>query len=145
YTIGSAPEIYTPSLHDALPIYEVLNMENNVSIGLLGLGVVGSGVIKLVQDYQGDLKHQLGCGVNVKSVLVRDVEKARKVDINGTALTTDPDDVINDPDIKVIVEVMGGVDIARKFILEAFKAKKHVITANKDLIALHGPELEAAA
>src|SRR5690625_679629 len=120
-------------------------MENNVSIGLLGLGVVGSGVIKLVQDYQGDLKHQLGCGVNVKSVLVRDVEKARKVDINGTALTTDPDDVINDPDIKVIVEVMGGVDIARKFILEAFEAKKHVITANKDLIALHGPELEAAA
>src|SRR5690625_5038643 len=116
-------------------------MENNVSIGLLGLGVVGSGVIKLVQDYQDDLKHQLGCGVNVKSVLVRDVEKARKVDINGTELTTNPDDVIKDPDIKVIVEVIGGVDIARKFILEAFEAKKHMTTANIELIALDSAEL----
>lgn len=120
-------------------------MENNVSIGLLGLGVVGSGVIKLIKDYQDDLQHQLGCGVNVKSVLVRDLEKARQVDINGTSLTTNPDDVINDPEIKVIVEVMGGVEGARDFILQALEAKKHVITANKDLIALHGPELETAA
>lgn len=120
-------------------------MDKNVSIGLLGLGVVGSGVIKLVKDYQDDLKHQLGCGVNVKTALVRDIEKARKVDINGTVLTTNPDDVIKNPDIQVIVEVMGGVEGARKFILQALENKKHVITANKDLIALHGPELEAAA
>ncbi len=117
----------------------------NVSIGLLGLGVVGSGVIKLINDYQEDLRHQLGCGIEVKSVLVRDIEKARTVDINGDILTTNPDDVLNNPDIEVIVEVMGGVEQAREYLLAAFQAKKHVITANKDLIALHGPELEQAA
>ena len=120
-------------------------MENNVSIGLLGLGVVGSGVIKLIEDYQEDLVHQLGCGVNVKSVLVRDLEKARTVDIDESILTTDPNDVLGNPDIDVIVEVMGGVEEARKYILKAFASKQHIITANKDLIALHGPELEAAA
>lgn len=120
-------------------------MEKNVSIGLLGLGVVGSGVIQLINDYQEDLVHQLGCGVNVKSVLVRDIEKARKIDIDETILTTDPNDVLNNPEIDVIVEVMGGVEKARQYILKAFAAKKHIITANKDLIALHGPELEAAA
>ena len=120
-------------------------MKNSVSIGLLGLGVVGSGVIKLIEDYQDDLVHQLGCGVNVKSVLVRDLEKARQVDIDETILTTNPDDVLKNPEIDVIVEVIGGVEKARQYILEAFAAKKHIITANKDLIALHGPELEAAA
>lgn len=120
-------------------------MEKSVSIGLLGLGVVGSGVIKLIEDYQEDLVHQLGCAVNVKSVLVRDIEKARKIDIDETILTTDPSDVLNNPEIDVIVEVMGGVEEARGYLLEAFAAKKHIITANKDLIALHGPELEAAA
>jgi homoserine dehydrogenase len=120
-------------------------VEKSVSIGLLGLGVVGSGVIKLIEDYQEDLVHQLGCGVNVKSVLVRDIEKARKVNIDETILTTDPNDVLNNPEIDVIIEVMGGVEEARGYLLDAFAAKKHIITANKDLIALHGPELEAAA
>jgi len=120
-------------------------VEKSVSIGLLGLGVVGSGVIKLIEDYQEDLAHQLGCGVNVKKVLVRDIEKARKVNIDEAILTTDPSDVLNNSDIDVIIEVMGGVEEARGYLLEAFAAKKHIITANKDLIALHGPELEAAA
>lgn len=120
-------------------------MGNCVSVGLLGLGEVGSGVIKLIDDYQEDLEHQLGCAVSVKRVLVRDLEKARKINIDETILTTNPEDVINNPEIDVIVEVMGGVEKARDYMLEAFKAKKHIITANKDLIALHGPELEAAA
>lgn len=120
-------------------------MEKSVSIGLLGLGVVGSGVIKLIEDYQEDLAHQLGCGVEVKKVLVRNIEKARQVDIDETILTTNSSDVLNNPDIDVIIEVMGGVEEARGYLLEAFAAKKHIITANKDLIALHGPELEAAA
>ena len=120
-------------------------MEKSVSIGLLGLGVVGSGVIKLIEDYQEDLAHQLGCGVEVKKVLVRNIEKARQVDIDETILTTNSSDVLNNPDIDVIIEVMGGVEEAREYLLKAFAAKKHIITANKDLIALHGPELEAAA
>ncbi|MGY0693448.1 homoserine dehydrogenase [Virgibacillus sp. FSP13] len=120
-------------------------MRNNVSIGLLGLGVVGSGVIKLIEDHQDELVHQLGCGVNVKSVLVRNLEKTRDVQIDQRYLTTDPNDVLHNPEIDVVVEVMGGIEEARRHILEAFATKKHVVTANKDLIALHGPELQDAA
>lgn len=120
-------------------------MEKDVSIGLLGLGVVGSGVIQIVEDHQEELVHQLGCGVKVDKVLVRDIEKARKIEVNEDLLTTNPDDVLANSDIDVVIEVMGGVDTAREYILTALKAKKHVITANKDLIALHGPELEKAA
>src|SRR5699024_1094681 len=65
--------------------------------------------------------------------------------INENALTTNPDDVINNDKIDVIVEVIGGIDLAREYMLKAFAAKKHIITANKDLIALHGPELEKSA
>lgn len=120
-------------------------MEKDISIGLLGLGVVGSGVIKIVKDHQEDLVHQLGRGVKVDKVLVRDIEKARQIEYDHDILTTDCADVLNNPDIDVVIEVMGGVDIARDYIMQALKAKKHVVTANKDLIALHGPELEKTA
>lgn len=120
-------------------------MEKDISIGLLGLGVVGSGVIKIVKDHQEDLVHQLGRGVKVDKVLVRNLEKARQFDYDHDILTTDSADVLNNPDIDVVIEVMGGVEIARDYIMQALNAKKHVVTANKDLIALHGPELEAAA
>ncbi|MBO1004680.1 homoserine dehydrogenase [Pseudogracilibacillus auburnensis] len=120
-------------------------MEKDVSIGLLGLGVVGSGVIKIVEDHQEELQHQLGRGVKVEKVLVRDIEKARQIEIDHRLLTTNCEDVLANPDIDVVVEVMGGVENARKYILEALQAKKHVVTANKDLIALHGPELEETA
>ncbi|MFC4024838.1 homoserine dehydrogenase [Oceanobacillus longus] len=120
-------------------------MENKVSVGLLGLGVVGSGVIKLIENHQEKLAHQLGCSVQVKSVLVRDLEKNRDVNTNEIVLTTNPDDVLNDPEIDIVVEVMGGIDEAKQHILKAFSAKKHVVSANKDLVALHGPELQDAA
>lgn len=115
-----------------------------VSIGLLGLGVVGSGVVKLIEDRQEELVNQLGFGVNVKRILVRDIEKERDVQTQ-TDLTTEPNDVLHDPEIDVVVEVMGGIEEARQHILEAFATKKNVVTANKDLIALHGPELQEAA
>lgn len=120
-------------------------MGKSISVGLLGLGTVGSGVIQLIENHQEELEHQLGCGVNVKSVLVRNLQKARDVEIDHTYLTTNPDDVLNNPEIDVVIEVMGGIDKTREYILKAFKAKKHVVTANKDLIALHGPELQEAA
>ncbi|MEJ8777647.1 homoserine dehydrogenase [Pseudogracilibacillus sp. ICA-222130] len=120
-------------------------MKKEISIGLLGLGVVGSGVIQIVEDHQEDLQHQLGCGVKVEKVLVRDIEKARKIAVDESLLTTNSADVLDNPNIDVIIEVMGGVDTAREYILTALKAKKHVVTANKDLIALHGPELEETA
>ncbi len=120
-------------------------MEKEISIGLLGLGVVGSGVIQIINDHQKELQHQLGHSIKVAKVLVRDIEKSREIEIAEDALTTNPDDVINNDNIDVIVEVMGGIDEAREHMLKAFAAKKHIVTANKDLIALHGPELEQAA
>ena len=120
-------------------------MEKEISIGLLGLGVVGSGVIQIINDHQEELQHQLGRSIKVAKVLVRDIDKARDIQIDEDVLTMNPDEVINNNDIDVIVEVMGGIDEAREHMLNAFKAKKHIVTANKDLIALHGPELEKAA
>lgn len=120
-------------------------MGNKVSIGLLGLGVVGTGVIKIIKNHQEKLVHQLGTDVQVKSALVRSLDKQRDVGLEGTLLTTNPDDVLNDPEIDIIVEVMGGIDQTREYILKAFSTKKHVVSANKDLVALHGPELQEAA
>ncbi len=120
-------------------------MENKISIGLLGLGVVGSGVINIIQNHQEKLVHQTGTVVEVKRVLVRSLEKRRDANIASSALTLDPEDILNDPEIDIVIEVMGGIEEAKKYILKAFAAKKHVISANKDLIALHGPELHTAA
>jgi len=120
-------------------------LEKEISVGLLGLGVVGSGVIQIIKEHQEELIHQLGRGVKVEKVLVRDIEKARQIEVDHDLLTTDCEEVLANPNIDVVVEVMGGVEDARNYILEALQAKKHVVTANKDLIALHGPELEQTA
>src|SRR5699024_1662258 len=110
-------------------------MRENISIGLLGLGVVGSGVIELIHDHPEELVHQIGCDVSVDRVLVRNIEKARNDDVNPEFLTTNVEDVLNDPTIDVIGEVMDGIEQTRKLLLQAFEQGKHVITANKDLIA----------
>ncbi|MBS4179319.1 homoserine dehydrogenase [Lederbergia citrea] len=120
-------------------------MKNYVSIGLLGLGTVGSGVVQLINNHQEELVHQVGCEVRVKSVLVRDAEKERDIQIGHTFLTTNSDEVLQDPEIDIVIEVMGGVEEAREHIIQALEAKKHVVTANKDLIALYGPELQKKA
>lgn len=120
-------------------------MKKNISVGLLGLGTVGSGVFQLIEKNQEELVHKLGRGVSIKSVLVRDLEKERDVQVNHSYLTTNPEDVLLHPEIDVIVEVMGGIEETREHILTALKAKKHIVTANKDLMALHGPELQHAA
>lgn len=120
-------------------------MKNYVSIGLLGLGTVGSGVVQLIKNHQEELVHQVGCEVRVKSILVRDVEKERDIQIGETYLTTDPNEVLHDSEIDIVIEVIGGVEEAREHIIQALEAKKHVVTANKDLIALYGPELQKKA
>ena len=116
-----------------------------VKLGLLGLGTVGSGVVQLVHDYQEKLMHQVGAEVKIKSVLVQNIEKRRSVPLEDTLITTNPDDILEDPEIDIVVEVMGGIDLARDYILRALEAKKHVVTANKDLMALYGPELQRKA
>ncbi|MFS1517413.1 homoserine dehydrogenase [Bacillus sp. SCS-151] len=120
-------------------------MVQSISVGLLGLGTVGSGVVKIIENHQDRLMHQVGCPVKIKKIVVKDVNKDRDVKIDASVLTTNVDDVINDPDIDVIIEVMGGVDETRSHILDALRNKKNIVTANKDLMALYGSELLTVA
>lgn len=112
-----------------------------ISIGLLGLGTVGSGVVQIIENHQEKLMHQIGRPIQIKKVLVKDINKERAVTIDKELLTTNIEDVINSPEIDVVIEVMGGVEETRKALIQALKNKKHVVTANKDLMALHGSEL----
>ena len=112
-----------------------------ISVGLLGLGTVGSGVIQIIENHQDELRHQAGTSVSVDKVLVRSLNKKRNVDIDETKLTENAQEIVANPDIDVVIEVMGGVEEAKGYILTALQNKKHVVTANKDLIALHGAEL----
>ncbi|GGD00264.1 homoserine dehydrogenase [Thalassobacillus devorans] len=120
-------------------------MTQTISIGLLGLGTVGSGVVHIIDQHQDKLKHQVGCNVEVKHILVNNPDKKRDVVLNGARLTTSPDDVLNDPELDVIIEVMGGVETTKDYIVQALQNKKHVVTANKDLMAVYGSELLATA
>lgn len=118
---------------------------NVISIGLLGLGTVGSGVIKIIENHQDKLMHQVGCPVKVAKILVKDTNKERSIDVDPSTLTDDVNEIINDPEIDVVIEVMGGVEKTKDYLLQALKNKKHVVTANKDLMALHGTELLTVA
>nr|WP_263325149.1 homoserine dehydrogenase [Neobacillus sp. Marseille-Q6967] len=112
-----------------------------ISIGLLGLGTVGSGVIKIIKNHQDKLMHQIGCPVVIKKILVQDVHKTRPVEIDPGLLTSSPSDILEDREIDVVIEVMGGVTNTKEYLLSALRQGKHVVTANKDLMALHGSEL----
>lgn len=112
-----------------------------ISIGLMGLGTVGSGVVQIINNHQDKLMHQVGCPVKIKKILVKDLEKSRGFAVDQSMLTLSPEDIIEDADIDVVIEVMGGVETTRGYLLKALRNKKHVITANKDLMALYGSEL----
>ncbi|MGG0277024.1 homoserine dehydrogenase [Bacillus rhizoplanae] len=118
---------------------------NEIRVGLLGLGTVGSGVVRIIEDHQDRLAHQIGCPVKVAKVLVQNIEKEREVQVTPTLLTKNPDEIINNPDVDVVIEVMGGVEDAKGYILQSLQNGKHVVTANKDLMALHGAELLTVA
>ncbi|PRR90794.1 homoserine dehydrogenase [Bacillus sp. NMCN1] len=112
-----------------------------IRVGLLGLGTVGSGVVKIIQDHQDKLMHQIGCPVLIQKVLVSNPDKKRDVDVAREVFTTEVYDVIRDPEVDVIIEVMGGIEETKQYLIDALNEKKHVITANKDLMALYGTEL----
>ncbi|KAF0996291.1 homoserine dehydrogenase [Geobacillus sp. TFV-3] len=116
-------------------------MEKPIFVGLLGFGTVGSGVVKIIENHQEKLMHQVGCPVKVKKILVRDVKKPRDVAVDPSLLTTSAAEVIDDPDIDVMIEVMGGIEETKELLLRALRQRKHVVTANKDLMAVYGSEL----
>ena len=116
-----------------------------ISIGLLGLGTVGSGVVQIIENHQDKLMHQVGCPIKVKKILVKSLSKERSINVDSSVLTTDVNDILSDPEIDLVVEVMGGVEQTKGYLLEALNNKKHVVTANKDLMAIHGAELLTVA
>ena len=114
-------------------------------IGLLGCGNVGAALVDLVRSRRVDIAARLGLDLEIVRIAVRSTTKDRSVDLGPAEVTTDALAVATAPDIDVIVEVIGGIEPARELILEALKAGKPVVTANKELLANHGAELFAAA
>ena len=112
-----------------------------VKIALLGLGNVGRGVWNILQMNGEEIMKRSGCQVEVAKILVRDPSKARAVKVPEELITTDFDEILNDDSIKIIVEVMGGIEPAKEFILKSLGKKKHIVTANKMLLATYGDEL----
>lgn len=112
-----------------------------IKIGLCGLGTVGTGVVKVLQSHQERIEHRLGCKVEIVKILAKDTSKAKGIEIDQNQITTDPADIVDNDEIDVVVEVMGGIDFSYELHKRALKNKKHIVTANKDLMALHGKEL----
>ncbi|XEQ93011.1 Homoserine dehydrogenase [Sporomusa carbonis] len=115
-----------------------------ISIALLGCGTVGTGVIKVLEKNAHSIEKKVGAPIVVKKVLVRNPDKLRNVATNATIVTSF-DEILNDPEIKIVAELMGGETPAKDYMLAALKAGKHVVTANKDVVAKHGRELFEAA
>ncbi len=118
---------------------------NPVKIGLLGLGVVGQGTAKVLQRNSHEITGRAGCDIVITRAAIRDLKKAEGYGFSGIELTTDPVDVVSDPDIHIVVELMGGLEPARILVLQAIANGKHIVTANKALIAIHGNEIFKAA
>jgi homoserine dehydrogenase len=114
-----------------------------ISIGMLGCGVVGSQVARLLQSDEQELSERSGALLVLKKIGVRST--AARDGIDPSMITTDLNSIVSDPEINIVIEVMGGIEPARTLILEAIKNKKSVITANKALLATHGHELFNAA
>ena len=118
-----------------------MSEKRSVKAALLGLGTVGYGVYKVLRRQSLEMEQKLGTAVELKKILVRNLEKAAKKVEDPSVLTTDWQGILKDPEIEIVIELMGGIEPARTCILEAMKAGKHVVTANKDLLAADGKEL----
>ncbi len=119
--------------------------ERTVRIGLLGCGTVGAAVVRLVHDRGDDIALRVGCRLQVTRVAVRDLAREREVPLDPGAFTSDGASVVDDPDIDIVCELLGGIEPARSLILRAFENGKSVVTANKELLANNGKELFDAA
>lgn len=112
-----------------------------VDVAVLGLGTVGVGVVKILQQNEDKWVNKCGARINIKKVVDKDPNRAAEVVLPEGVFTPNWDEVLADPEIKIVVEVIGGIEPARTFILQALRSGKNVVTANKDLLAVHGDEL----
>lgn len=116
-----------------------------VQLGLIGLGTVGTGVVQLLARHYNVITRKLGCSLRFARVASRSLNIKPHPDLGAAHLSTDPWAVVHDPEVEVVVELIGGIEPARSLVLEAISRGKDVVTANKALLALHGEEIFAAA
>jgi homoserine dehydrogenase len=118
---------------------------NPIQVGLLGIGTVGSGTFKVLRRNQEEIRRRAGRGIEITMVADLDTERARAIVGDGVRVVADASAVIASPEIDIVIELIGGYGIARTLVLDAIAAGKHVVTANKALLAVHGSEIFAAA
>ena len=117
-----------------------------INVGLLGLGTVGGGTLTVLRRNEAEITRRAGRAIRVKVAAVRNLEKAQSLYAGeDIKITTNPMDVVDNPDIDIVVELIGGTDLAKSLVLKAIENGKHVVTANKALLAIHGNEIFAAA
>ncbi|MGE0916958.1 homoserine dehydrogenase [Trichlorobacter lovleyi] len=118
---------------------------NEIKVGLIGFGNIGAGVVRLLQENAQTVQQKVGSGIILKRIADLDITSDRGVSVDPAMLTTDVNEIFNDPEISIVIELIGGYEPAKTFVLKAIEAGKHVVTANKALLALHGDEIYAAA
>ncbi|GFO75708.1 homoserine dehydrogenase [Bathymodiolus platifrons methanotrophic gill symbiont] len=116
-----------------------------VKVGVLGLGTVGGGTVNVLKRNAQEISRRAGREIIITRASARDLTRERLCDTQDLTLSTDPYEIINDPEIKIILELIGGTSLAKELVLHAIANGKHIVTANKALIALHGNEIFAAA
>ncbi|MBC8140400.1 MAG: homoserine dehydrogenase [Armatimonadetes bacterium] len=117
----------------------------SINVGILGFGTVSSGTVRILQENAAAITARVGANVQVKRVAVRDLSKPRDAELPASALTTNPEEITTDPDIAIVVELMGGVEPARSLISQAIAHGKSIVTANKEMVAKVGHELRQQA
>ena len=118
---------------------------NPIQVGLLGIGIVGSGTFSVLKRNQAEILRRAGRGIEITMVADLDVARAQALVGPQVRVVSDARAVIANPDIDIVIELIGGYGIARQLVMEAIAAGKHVVTANKALLAVHGTEIFAAA
>ena len=116
-----------------------------LNVALLGLGTVGSGVVKIIEENREQIKETMNKNINIRHILVRDKSRQRPINVSNYNLTEDIDEILKDDSIDIVVEVMGGIEPTVDWLKRALSQKKHVVTANKDLLAVHLNVLEDLA
>jgi homoserine dehydrogenase len=116
-----------------------------INVGLLGIGTVGGGTFAVLERNREEISRRAGCAITMRTVADKDLERARRLVAGRAQVTADAWAVVNDPEIDIVVELIGGTGIAKELILKAIGNGKHVVTANKSLLAQHGNEIFAAA
>jgi homoserine dehydrogenase len=116
-----------------------------ITVGLIGLGTVGTGVARLLTEHSDRIARRAGRRIRLAWAAVRDLEKPRNLPLDDVWLTTDVSELIDDPEVEIVIETMGGTEPALQYVLAALAAGKHVVTANKALLAEHGAEVFAQA